>query len=186
MITFTTVSTPEEVQQILALQRENLSAVLSPEELAAQGFVTVKHDPAVLQRMNDAYPSVIAKAEDGRLAGYCLAMLRDFAPYVPELVSMFETLETLHWQGRSLKDGVRWFVMGQVCVAKDFRGQGVFDGMYRHMQEVCGKDFEVVITEVSNRNTRSLRTHERVGFQTIHTYRDPASGEDWQVVALCL
>ena len=191
MLTFTTVSTPEEVQQILALQRQNLPGALSPEELAAQGFVTVKHDPAVLQRMNDAYPSVIAKSSDGRLAGYCLVMLRDFAPHVPELVAMFETLETLHWQGRSLKNEVRWFVMGQVCVAKDFRGQGVFDGMYRHLQEVCRKDFEIVITEVSERNTRSLRTHQRVGFQTIHTYREDKTGEDWQgedwqVVALPL
>lgn len=186
MIEFTTVSSPEDVQQILALQKQNLPGAISPEELASQGFVTVNHDPAVLQRMNKAYPSVIAKAPDGRLAGYCLVMLREFAPYIPELTSMFAQLETLEWRGRSLKDQVRWFVMGQVCVAKEFRGLGVFDGMYRHLQAVCGKDFEVVITEVSERNTRSLRTHQRVGFQTIYAFKDETTGEPWQVVALPL
>ena len=45
-IDFTTVSSPSEVRQILDLQAANLPAVLTPDAMASQGFVTVRHDPA--------------------------------------------------------------------------------------------------------------------------------------------
>ena len=64
---FTTVSIPEEVLQILDLQEKNLAVSLSAETMASQGYVTVRHDPAVLQRMNEAAPAVIAK--DGGKSG---------------------------------------------------------------------------------------------------------------------
>lgn len=180
-IVYTQVSSEKEVQQILDLQARNLAASLTPETIASQGFVTVKHDPEVLRRMNRAYPSVIAKA-GGELAGYCLVMPREFAPQVPILAPMFAMLETLSWQGKSLQD-CRWFVMGQVCVAEGFRGQGVFDGMYQKLREVCRRDFDFVVTEVAERNARSLRAHQRVGFETIHTYPDDTTGELWHVIA---
>ena len=52
-IQYTTVSTPDEVREIFELQGANLPTVLTPETMVSQGFVTVRHDPAVLQRMND-------------------------------------------------------------------------------------------------------------------------------------
>ncbi|MCK6694313.1 MAG: GNAT family N-acetyltransferase [Thermoanaerobaculia bacterium] len=180
-IVFTQVSNHREVGQILELQAQNLAASLTPEVIASQGFVTVKHDPEVLLEMNRAYPSVIAKAGDV-LAGYCLVMPREFAPRVPVLAPMFAMLETLSWQGRPLSES-RWFVMGQVCVTEAFRGQGVFDGMYRKLREVCRRDFDFVVTEVAERNTRSMRAHQRVGFETIHTYPDDTTGELWHVIA---
>ncbi len=180
-IVYTQVFNDSEVQQILDLQAQNLAASLTPEAIASQGFVTVKHDPEVLREMNRVYPSVIAKAGDA-LAGYCLVMPREFAPKVPILAPMFRMLDTLSWQGRSLRES-RWFVMGQVCVAEAFRGQGVFDGMYRKLREVCRRDFDFVVTEVAERNTRSMRAHQRVGFETIHTYPDDTTGELWHVIA---
>lgn len=179
-IVYAQVSDDKEIQQILDLQAQNLSAVLSPEVIASQGFLTVRHDPAVLQRMNQAYPSVIAK--DGpQLAGYCLVMLREFAPQVPILAPFFTMLAQLSWQGQPLRES-RWFVMGQVCVGKAWRGQGVFDGMYQKLRRVCRPDFDFVVTEVAARNARSLRAHRRVGFETIHTYPDETTGEIWHVI----
>lgn len=180
-IRYAQVSTDHEVAQILELQARNLAVNLTPDQIAGQGFVTVRHDPEVLRDMNRAYPSVIAKAGD-ILAGYCLVMPRDFAPRVPILAPMFAMLETLSWNGRPLRES-RWFVMGQVCVAEAFRGQGVFDGMYRHLREVCRRDFDFVVTEVAERNTRSMRAHQRVGFETIHVYPDDTTGELWHVIA---
>lgn len=183
-IRYTTVQHEQDVRQILELQAANLPSAISTETAHSQGFVTVRHEPEVLLRMNRAYPSVIAK--DGeRLAGYCLVMLREFGPEVPVLAPMFDLLDTLSWRGRPLRDG-GWFVMGQVCVAEGYRGQGVFDGMYAKLREVCRADFDFVVTEIAERNTRSLRAHERVGFETFHVYPDATTGEVWYVVALDL
>src|SRR6185312_7029669 len=65
-IRFATVATATDVHEILDLQAHNLPASLTPETMASQGFVTVRHDLSVLLRMNDAAPAVIAKA-DGRV-----------------------------------------------------------------------------------------------------------------------
>jgi hypothetical protein len=179
-LVFTTVSQPAEVAQILALQAENHPSVLSAEVQAREGFVTVQHDPQVLARMNRAHPSVIAKAADA-LAGYCLMMPREFRTDIPILEPMFQRLDQLNWRGQSLQ-GQRWFVMGQVCVAAGFRGQGVFDGMYEHLGAVYRDQFDFVITEVAERNTRSMRAHERVGFRTLYQYNSPLSGDSWRVI----
>ena len=40
------------------------------------------------------------------------------------------------------------------------------------------------MTEVSRRNARSLRAHQRVGFETLAEYRD--ASDDWAVLALDL
>ena len=76
--------------------------------------------------------------------------------------------------------------MGQICIAEGYRGIGIFDGLYRTMAETYGDRFDFTVTEVAARNTRSLKAHARVGFQTLHTYRDATAGEDWQVIALDL
>ncbi len=176
------VSSADEVQQILDLQATNHYSAVSDLVAASQGFVTVRHDPEVLQRMNQAYPSIIARV-DGRVVGYCLVMLREFAAEVPVLAPMFAMLEGLSWEGQALECW-RWFVMGQICVAEAYRGQGVFDGMYQALREVCRGDFDLVITEIARRNGRSINAHRRVGFTTMHTYPDDTTGEVWDVVAL--
>ena len=179
---FTTVSTTKELQQIIELQKRNLPAALTPEDLTSQGFVTVRHDLDVLQRMNRAYPSVVAK--DGeQLAGYCLMMPREFVADLPILAPMLEKLETLSWRGQELRDNPRWFIMGQVSVAAAYRGQGVFDGLYHHLRAVYSAEFDFVVTEIAARNLRSRRAHERVGFSDLLVYDDVASGETWHITA---
>jgi GNAT superfamily N-acetyltransferase len=184
-VQITTVSSPADVREILELQAANLPAALSPGTMAREGFVTVRHDASVLQRMNDVAPAIIAKA-DGRVVGYALVMLRTFAADVPILRPLFERLDDLSWRGASLRGNPRWFVMGQICIADGYRGRGIFDGMYRAMAERYAALFDFTVTEVAARNTRSLRAHARVGFQTLHVYPDVTTGEEWHVIALDL
>lgn len=184
-IVYVSVSSAREIDEILRLQMANLPAALTPEALASQGFVTVRHDRSVLRRMNDATPGLVAKA-GGRVVAYALVMPRDFAPAVPILRPMFEMLDTLSWRGRALRSDPRWFVVGQVCVARGYRGLGIVDGLYRRMAECYADRFDIAITEVATRNTRSRRAHARVGFQTFHVYPDPTTGEEWHLIALDL
>ncbi|MGQ0799159.1 MAG: GNAT family N-acetyltransferase [Pseudomarimonas sp.] len=180
-IEFRTVSQPHHVEQILALQEENHRDNVDATTAASDGFTSVRHDPAVLQAMNRAYPSAIATSGD-QLAGYCLMMPQSFRDQVPLLQPMFALLEQLQWRGQPLADNPRWFVMGQVCIAQAFRGQGVFDGVYGHLRQTYEPQFDFVVTEISQRNLRSLRAHQRVGFETLHAYTDPVSDERWEVV----
>jgi GNAT superfamily N-acetyltransferase len=180
-IEFTTVAQAADVEQILALQAQNHRDVVDARTAATDGFTSVRHVPQVLHAMNRAYPSPIARS-GSVLAGYCLMMAQDFRDAVPILQPMFGLLDGLQWRGQPLQENRRWFVMGQVCVARDFRGQGVFDGLYHHLRDVYRSRFDFTVTEISRRNPRSLQAHRRVGFETLHVYRDAEADEVWEVV----
>jgi L-amino acid N-acyltransferase YncA len=170
------VESDHDLRAILRLQADNVERAVSADEAKAQGFVTVVHSLAMLQAMHRMAPSVVARANGG-IAGYALAMTREAQDLLPVLQPMFARL-TAHAR---LVD-VEWFVMGQICVAKEHRGSGVFDALYRgHRSHYPGR---TLVTEIAARNTRSLRAHSRVGFRTIDEYAD--STETWIVVALAL
>lgn len=166
---FQKASSDQDLSQIVALQKSNLPAGLTEEERRAQGFVTVVHTTELLADMNRTHQHIVAKSDD-QVVGYALCMLRDFAANIPVLVPMFQTIEQLSWKERPL-NSASWLVMGQICVAKEWRGKGVFEGMYQKMKETLSPHFEYCITEVDARNTRSLRAHEKVGFQELERYQ---------------
>ncbi len=159
-----------ELQQILDLQRRNLVRNLDAPSVAAQGFVTVEHTLDVLRRMHDLEPSIVARA-GASLAGYALVMPVACRPFVPALEPMFQRLEKL---------GRRFYVMGQICIDRPWRGRGVFDALYQAHRELLRDRYDLVVTEVSARNPRSLRAHLRVGFQELERYRDAT--DEWVLI----
>lgn len=167
-----------ELDQILELQQQNLAPRLTPEAVFNQGFVTAEHDLETLERMHALAPSIVARTPE-RVVGYALTMVVEAKAYVPILAPMFELFESLRWHDRSL-GAVPFYVMGQVCVARDHRGQGVFDALYRGHRASYGERFALLVTEIATRNARSLRAHERVGFEPMHRYRD--SVDEWLIV----
>jgi ribosomal protein S18 acetylase RimI-like enzyme len=171
-------STDAELEQILQLQFANLPQNLDHQQIREQGFVTVKHSLPLLQRMNGAAGQVIAK-HGNKVVGYALVMLKEFREMIPVLMPMFDMIGSLSLEGKPLSEE-RYYVMGQICVHQDYRGQGVFDGMYAKHRAAYSSMFDILITEVSSRNTRSMRAHERVGFKTIHTFQDDT--DEWNIV----
>jgi GNAT superfamily N-acetyltransferase len=106
-------------------------------------------------------------------------MPRECRPLVPVLEPMFALLDGLAYQGQPLASR-RFYVMGQVCVDKAHRGKGLFDALYHQHREQLRLRYDLCVTEIATRNTRSLRAHARVGFETVHTYRD--ASDTWAVV----
>jgi len=170
MIEYTITKTKTELQQILDLQTRNLPKALSLEEKKEQGFVTLEHDLDLLTAMHDKCPHVIAKDGD-QVVGYALSMLPSFRNDIPLLFSMFEMIDQLTYQDRNLKDR-KYFVMGQICIDKEYRGQGVFKKLYHHLRLMMQDNFELVLTLVDVLNTRSSRAHEKVGFQILQRDKD--------------
>lgn len=180
MMTITTVQCEADVRGILTLQRANLRKNVPAEVQADQGFVTVEHDPVVLTRMNQAAPSIIAKDGD-RVVGYALTMLPEFGTDVPELLPLFAAIDALEYSETPLREQA-YYVMGQVCVADGYRGQRVFDRMYQHHRDVYDDRYQLLITDISGQNTRSLRAHARVGFEPLHSFHHETLNETWVVV----
>ena len=178
-IVTTLAATDEELKQILELQQKNHFENITCRRESEDGFVTVMHSFELLKEMNGSAPHVIAK-QNGKLAGYALVMLRSYGNRIPVLYSLFERLAGLEYNNQKLS-GLSYYIMGQVCVAEECRGKGIFDKLYQKHKEVYSKDNDLCITEVSVKNLRSIRAHERIGFKTIHTYKDDA--DEWNIIA---
>lgn len=179
MLTFRPAQTHADLEGILSLQQANLASALDAESLQQEGFVTVKHDLDLLRKMNQPHGHMLA-LETGQVRGYCLVMLTHLADEIPVLRPMFEKIQGLDFRRRPLAE-LPYFVMGQVCIAKAWRGKGVFAAMYQALAKQMGPHFELCITEVSARNPRSLRAHTKLGFETLLIY-DAPDGETWHLM----
>jgi hypothetical protein len=177
-VSFGVATSPNDLNHILNLQKVNHTAALSLEEAARDGFVTVQHTLELLTTMNAAAPQVIAKDNDA-VVGYALVMLKSFEGMIPVLQPMFERLSGIVHRGKRITD-YTFYVMGQICVDANYRGQGVFDGLYHKHRELYSGDYELCITSVATRNHRSMRAHERVGFKTVQTFRD--NTDEWNIL----
>ena len=75
--------------------------------------------------------------------------------------------------GREDRERRRTILSAQTHVGRegtgDVRDVGDVLAEYAKHKELMAKEFEVVITEIALRNTRSMAAHKRVGFETIHT-----------------
>lgn len=179
-ITITKANTQEELQGILTLQSENLEVNISQEELDKEGFVTVVHNEKTLSEISGSYKHIIAKNEEDEVVGYVLVMLKEFAKTIPILVPMFDMIDTIDYEGASLSSA-DYFVVGQVCVKKGFRGRGIFRQLNLYLFDSLKKEFDFVITEVATRNPRSIKAHAKIGFNTIHEYKSDLN-EEWAII----
>ncbi len=179
MIIYTTAQSEQDLQSILRLQQANLPSQLKPDEMASQGFVTVTHSLADLQKLNEIEPHIIAK-EDDKVIGYLLAMTAKSKDDIPVLKPMFQLFDSIQFHSKPVA-AFNYIVVGQVCVDKDYRGQGVLDNCYTVYKEAFGQKYDFAITEIAMKNSRSLNSHKRIGFVNSCTYTAPDKVE-WQVV----
>jgi hypothetical protein len=178
MLVTTQVRTLEELQQIHALNQQNLRQNISPEERNQEGFVSWLYTVELLEQMHQLAPSIIVK-DEGMVVGYALTTMPEARVFHHDLEEMFQGLEAVTYKGQSLFN-YRFYCMGQICVAKAYRGQGLVNSLYQKHKEVYSPQYNFLLTEISTRNPRSQKAHEKVGFQTIHTRTD--SMDDWNVV----
>lgn len=172
-ILYKRASTLDELEQIRTLQLQNSSENISSEEKLQEGFVTVQHSVALLEQMNSACAHIIAKDND-IVVGFALVMLSAFRNEIKVLIPMFERIDELVPKDKT------YVVMGQICVDKNYRKQGIFRELYHFYKEELQHQFDYLITEVAAINLRSMQAHEAVGFKIIDTYQE--DGIVWNIM----
>jgi ribosomal protein S18 acetylase RimI-like enzyme len=174
MLIFTQTSTENELHEILELQQRNLPKNLTETEKQHHGFVTVEHDFDTLFKMHEIHPHIIAKYND-KVVGYALSMSNVFKDSIPVLIPMFTELEKLNIDHN-------FIVMGQVCIDKEYRGKGIFRGLYEKMSAVFTEKYSSIVTEIDAKNIRSINAHKAIGFKTISEY--PTNDQIWKIVGM--
>lgn len=178
MLNVTAVSTNIELLQIHHLNQQNLKQKISEQEKKLEGFVSWLYPVELLMQMNDLASSVIVK-DDDIVVGYALTAVKEAAAFHKDLQTMMENLKTVTYKGMPLFS-YRFYCMGQICIQKSYRGKGLFNKLYQKHKELYSHVYDILITEISSSNVRSLEAHDKVGFKTIYTHTDQM--DEWNVV----
>lgn len=167
-----------ELKQILQLQNANLPNTVSETDQIKEAFLTVVHNFKLLKAMNNVCPHIIA-VDKKKVIGYALCMDKAFNDSIDIIKPLFEKIEK-----NDMVSNLKYIVMGQVCIAKTYRGRGVFRKLYQVMKKVLQLDYDVLITEVDTKNIRSVNAHRAIGFNVLYSYR--SNQQDWQIIYLNL
>lgn len=178
MIELTRVSNPSEIMGIRDLQALNLKQNITAEEAIDQGFLTAAYTINYLQEMNAASPSIIAKNGD-KVVGYALVTTKDTRNGHELVEGLFDAIDKCEYNGKLLRD-VNYVVVGQLCVAKEYRGQDLVQKLYGHFRDCLSKEFTYLVTDIAQANTRSLKAHQKRGFQVINKLM--YNGVEWDIV----
>lgn len=179
MVQIKRVENDSEIKGIKELQMRNHKSILSKEEMASQGFVTAEYSIDFLKKMNEAEPSVIAVDSTGQVVGYAIASPKSIQGHHSFLDELFNAADELTMAGIPVRN-LNYILVGQLCVAKSHRGQGLVTAMYDFFRATLSPYYDCVITDVDLENPRSLKAHLNAGFQILAT--KTYGGLSWNVV----
>ncbi len=172
------VETTQELIGLKKLQTNNLRKIIGEEEAMKEGFVTSEYELNLLQQMHAIHPSIIVK-EGEEVVGYTIVTNKAVYGAHPELDHLFNTLDATEYKGAILKNS-NYILIGQVCVAKTHRGQGWVAKMYEYYKNLHAKNYPYLVTDISQANKRSIRMHQKIGFETIGVIEQVGTG--WDIV----
>jgi ribosomal protein S18 acetylase RimI-like enzyme len=177
-ITFHLTETLDELRQVKEIQNRHQKESIALELRETTGFVTAEYEISLLEKMHRFLPSIIAKDGD-IVVGYALVTDRRIIGCHNLLDDLFTQINRLSFDSHPLKD-TNYTVVGQLCVDSDYGRRGIAQGLYKKYQESYSGSFDYCITDVDCNNPRSLRTHLRAGFQTIHKIE--YGNAEWDIV----
>ena len=172
-------ATAADYPQILQLQYAN-----TPEQLTAeqkhQGFIVSQMDEKQLDAVNRGLGVLLAD-DAGRVAGFVCLHAVDHQPRPGIVDTMLAQLPLAQLDGRRLSD-LRIFLYGPVCLATDYRGQGLLQRLFDAVKQRTAAEFDAGVAFVNDNNPHSLTAHVLgLGMQDVLTFRH--GGEDFHLLA---
>ena len=168
-ITIELAISDDDIKGIYDLHIANLKDNLSIDEIQKEGFVTAVYDVSLLTLMKDTKPSIIAKDNvTNKVIGYALVYIKELRSHHRLIDDLFMTVDKLSYKGNSLSQ-CDYVVVGQLCVAKGYRGIGIVQDLYNYYKEVYSSSYQYLITDVARDNPRSLKAHIKSSFEVINT-----------------
>lgn len=179
-IQITRVASDEDLKGILALQQKNHRRNISAEIAQEQGFVTAEHSFEQIKKLNEKETSIIAK-DGNTVVGYALVMLPEFRGQMPVFDQLYETLDALIYEEKPIT-AYRYVIVGQLCVGEGYRGIGLVNQLYDFYRASLENAYDICVTDISSKNERSRKAHEKAGFQVIQSFHDDFTNEQWDIV----
>jgi RimJ/RimL family protein N-acetyltransferase len=178
MVLIKQVETEQELNDLKRLQNANLRKLIGEEEAMKEGFVTSEYSIELLKKMHEEHPSIIAK-EDDEVVGYIIVTNKAVLGEHEEIDHLFDTVDAMEYNGQLLINAT-YILVGQLCVGKSHRGQGLVQAMYNYYKENFSQQYQYLVTDISQANPRSIKAHKKSGFETIGVIEQVGTG--WDIV----
>jgi hypothetical protein len=149
-------ATPAEYGDILRLQSANFIANLSAQERES-GFLSAQFTADQTAQIAEDLGTTVAVVDD-HVVGFLCAFRNDFETGSPVIAKMLQSYERLTFDGRPLSD-FESYIYGPVCIAREYRRQGLLRGLYEAQKKDLAGQFEVGVAFVSRANPHSLSAH---------------------------
>lgn len=178
MVSICLQSTAEEIFQIKKLQAKNLKTNLTAEVKRNEGFLTASYTLKFLTLMSEHYPAILAKDGD-QVVGYALVATKAIQGKHELLDDLIQRCDQVVYKGQHLSE-VSYAIVGQLCVDKAYRGQGIVQKLYNNFRLCMENRFLCCITDIDQNNPRSLKAHIKSGFEIVDTL--DYGGASWNLV----
>ena len=145
-----------DYEGILKLQAANYVVNLSEAD-RREGFLSAEFSREQVAVMAEDLGIMIAvEAKD--IVGYLCAFRNDFNHGSPVLAAMLNSYDRVKFEENPLSS-YNSYIYGPVCIAKNYRRQGLLRGLYEaHKRDLMGQ-FDVGVAFVASNNLHSLQAH---------------------------
>lgn len=162
------VADDADIEGARLLLDENFRGTLDTDEMK-DGFISVRFSFDDLKEMANDGITIVARAGD-KIAGVLCTQTCDYnLRKVPLGARLIGAMQDKLISGVPI-EADKSLVCGPVCISKDFRGQGVLVKLYDALKIAAAGKFTTGLTLVSQANPRSIRAHEKLGFEKIETF----------------
>lgn len=169
-----------DYERIVELQNKNLFS--RQQNDLASGFLSTQYTAAHFQQMNEAVGVVVCEHENN-LIGYLGSCHIDFFRQFPVASAMIDKISTQRYQDLPL-DFQQIVFANPVCIEKQYRGQGVYLELCKHLLPYYPKQYNKAITLVAVENQCSYTATSRLGFEVIDQFA--AAGKFFYVMMIDL
>ena len=160
---------PDDLDGVAELQKRfHISTIR--EEDKADGFVTTLFTPEqFLSLMKDENGLAVA-CDGNKIISYAMAASWEYWSAWPLFRHMIADLPNIEYLGRVLSTE-NSYQYGPVCIAGEYRGQGVLEHIFEFSRRQMASRWPVMITFINRINPRSYDAHTRkVGMELIKTF----------------
>ncbi len=151
------LANPADFLDILELQSQNYIDNVAPEK-RGDGFISTPFTLELLHELEAPSRFFVARDDDSNaLAGYVFAGSWAFCcrwPAFQVAIARFP----LRWRGELLEAN-QTFQYGPICIAHEFRGQGVLPLLFDAVKAEMRDEYAVGTTWINRANGRSMRAH---------------------------
>jgi len=173
------LATEKDLSLVIKLQRANHYKSISDQDKTKEGFVSVETSLSTLKTIRKEIGVVVADLH-GKIIGYEFPISLDQAKKIDLLKPFLTKILELNYGGKKLLE-YQLVIEGQICVDKNYKGKGIAEKLHKKFVELLKNKFDLMVTEISDQNPRSLYVHKnKLGLQIINEYT--AEGKNWYVL----